>query len=876
MTVFHRIWSHKLTRFLTILLMGVGVALLTFTSYIYRYLTDGVVFSGHGDGFRQMIPFLMYLYEHFSQFKSFYDHSFGLGGDYVKDLSYYYATSPFVIINFLFVWLSEVIFNSNLSNITYWASNQLIVAFVKGIATFILAFYFFNYIKLKNYIVFLASMLYAASTTVIYFNFTWSYYGDLLIFLPLSLLGIERFYKERKIGLFIFAIALTLFSNFYFSYYEAIVILSYFIYRCIFPHAKDIVTRKQQLWMIPIAVILSTLIAIWGFYTGVSSFLNNDRVSNPYFNFGIITDFARQKHFFTNGFYITVTIIALIALLSFKLYRHYYYRLFAIATWVMLIGSLTPLFDSMFNGFSTPERRWVYIFALTTAGLIALFIQHLSELSLKSYIFACLPVLMIMGIMQIIVKEQRMSWMGVCLVIMIFIGILLYKKSLFKLKWLSVVLVILFIIQQAIILENDHVNNVQKYESTVSSMHDSKYKSPALAKKIDKIKQSQDNPFSRIDYLSQYGLNSPMIYHFNGIALYSSIFDGDILKYYDKTLQINMHTDKNSTYRLLSNRANLMALWDVNNRIRRPEDKNMPYGFSKHSTIKHSNDESFIHSKNKIDYPSAHITNKVFNKKDLKSPLDKEQAMLQGVVFDQTDAYPTNQQFTPNKNLLAETSTHLVNAKRTHKNKLSVSKDGGGIQYKLPPSIANQYEDLYVEMDVELLGPDKEHNVGVNEYNQHRNNLSYKYRRFVTPITMRIKSAQDLNIKLSKGTYRFNIKGIYGENYDVLNKAHKQLHSVKVSQNARNYTIEKNKNDEGYLVLPMPYRDGMKAYTDKGKTLPVKQGNGIMTIIPVEQGQKTITLKYTPPYTWLLIVISVIGVVLSFIYTKWIYAKKSK
>src|SRR5699024_10891291 len=313
-------------------------------------------------------------------------------------------------------------------------------------------------------------------------------------------------YKEINIGLFIFAIALTLFSNFYFSYYEAIVILSYFIYRCIFPHAKDSVTRKQQLWMIPIAVILSTLIAIWGFYTGVSSFLNNDRVSNPYFNFGIITDFARQKHFFTNGFYITVTIIALIALLSFKLYRHYYYRLFAIATWVMLIGSLTPLFDSMFNGFSTPERRWIYIFALTTAGLIALFIQHLSKLSLKSYIFTCLLVLMIMGIMQIIVKEQRMSWMGVCLVIMIFIGILLYKKSLFKLKWPSVVLVILFIIQQAIILENDHVNNVQKYESTVSSMHDSKYKSPTLAKKIDKIKQSQDNPFSRIDYMSQYGL----------------------------------------------------------------------------------------------------------------------------------------------------------------------------------------------------------------------------------------------------------------------------------------------------------------------------------------------------------------------------------
>src|SRR5699024_3367013 len=154
------------------------------------------------------------------------------------------------------------------------------------------------------------------------------------------------------------------------------------------------------------------------------SFLNNDRVSNPNFNFGVITDFARQKHFFTNGFYITVTIIALIALLSFILYRHYYYKLFAIATWIMLIGSLIPLVGCLFNVFSTPARCWVYIFALTTAGLIVLFIYYLSVLSLKSYIFASLPVLFIMGIIQMIVKVQKMTWMGICLVIMIFIGIL--------------------------------------------------------------------------------------------------------------------------------------------------------------------------------------------------------------------------------------------------------------------------------------------------------------------------------------------------------------------------------------------------------------------------------------------------------------------
>ena len=42
-----------------------------------------------------------------------------------------------------------------------------------------------------------------------------------------------------------------------------------------------------------------------------------------------------------------------------------------------------------------------------------------------------------------------------------------------------------------------------------------------------------------------------------------------------------MPVDKNSTYRYLNNRANLMSLWDVQDRLRHPDDLNMPYGFKK-------------------------------------------------------------------------------------------------------------------------------------------------------------------------------------------------------------------------------------------------------------------------------------------------------
>ncbi|MEJ7167725.1 YfhO family protein, partial [Staphylococcus capitis] len=83
--------------------------------------------------------------------------------------------------------------------------------------------------------------------------------------------------------------------------------------------------------------------------------------------------------------------------------------------------------------------------------------------------------------------------------------------------------------------------------------------------------------------------------------------------------QINMPVDKNSTYRYLNNRANLMSLWDVQDRLRHPDDLNMPYGFKKKELITDKKDQ-WIHSVNTINYPSAHVTNKIYDPKTLKSP----------------------------------------------------------------------------------------------------------------------------------------------------------------------------------------------------------------------------------------------------------------
>ena len=58
-----------------------------------------------------------------------------------------------------------------------------------------------------------------------------------------------------------------------------------------------------------------------------------------------------NTNIFFDNYLIVLLFITIQALLSFKLYKHYYYRLFAILTFVFIIFSFIPFIDQVFNGF---------------------------------------------------------------------------------------------------------------------------------------------------------------------------------------------------------------------------------------------------------------------------------------------------------------------------------------------------------------------------------------------------------------------------------------------------------------------------------------------------------------------------------------------
>ncbi|PNZ10724.1 hypothetical protein CD113_09970, partial [Staphylococcus simiae] len=451
--------SNKIWHFVLVVLLSIGMTIVLFTPYLYGYFVDDLVFSGSGDGFRQMMPFQMYLCEHFTSLSSFYDPSFGLGGDYVNGLSYYYSLSPLMWLNFFTIWVFGLFKHINPSDISFWLNNQLIMAMVRTILTFMCSYYLFKYLKMKPLSIIVALILYGMSTVIIYFNFTWSFYGNILYLLPLAILGFEHFYQQRKIGIFIISITITLFSSFYFSYYQAIILGCYFIYRLIFQYKNDIVSRWQKFYILVIATFLSILSSSFGLYTGISAFLQNDRKQNPNLDIPLLTPIESRFLLFSDGFYITISIITIVALLSFKLYHHYFYRMFAVITWLLILGSASQYFDSAFNGFSMPQRRWVYALALSSSILIGLFIQYISELELKRYLIIAIPTALFWLTYYVIFHTKPKSLL-VAIIVMVVIAILIqYHHSKLK-SILYISLVLLILGQQMLILQENKVRAI--------------------------------------------------------------------------------------------------------------------------------------------------------------------------------------------------------------------------------------------------------------------------------------------------------------------------------------------------------------------------------------------------------------------------------
>lgn len=854
-------------RILIYIILSFILAIIGHGYVIYRFISDGILFTGPNDGMEQMVPIQMYLYDKWSQGQWFYATDFGLGGDFFTDLSYYFSTNILFILNVLFIFAVDLCFHLNTQDVIFWMTNAIVISIIKSSLAMLATFGFVRRITNNTIISLLTSYIFVISP--IYFRFTvyWPFFSDIFILLPLLLWSIELYLQKGKKGIFILIVTLSLINNFYFAYYQLVVGLIYFIARLIFKHRHDIIPRFKAIYTLSTAALLSLGCSLFFFYHGIQAYLNNRRI--PFDgNVDAFEPFNQNTNLFYDNYLIVILYIVIQALLSFKLYKHFYFKLFAIFM-IMSIGAhFLPFVDQLFNGFSAPQKRWHYLIAFNAAMLMGLYAKYFSTLTIKNYIFSSIVSLGFVFV-SAWVYDTYVSWLWFTpIVSLVGLLVLCVKASIYRNKlsyFYYIAIMILATLVADVFIRNqiyfeDHVERANN-----DYVNASLFNTPLQHQLVSQMNYSKSED-ERIDWRVNEQDNTPMYQFFKGTSIYSSIFDHNILDYYYDALKINLQSESVSRYQSTNGRQNINSLFSIKYLMLKDYQDNVPAYFKKVE----SKGQYQIYE-NTLNLPSVKVTNHLYDAQKLKTPIDREHAMLDGVIInDKGKSYTDNA-----NNLKNSTDISSKNIDFRDNNQIYLPQSNGSIQIHVPSDLRERYTDFYLTLKIRRGQPDSNYTININNYANQRlyNNSTYK-----TGVETQLYRTQpdengNINITLSpNGNYHFKILSLHGENYNKLKRAFKlqQNNHYKDIKNGVKMTLAPHQ--KGIATVNIPFRDSMIAYVDHKKVKPIKV-NYMMTGIPVSENDSNIVIKYRPKYWFTMITISAICIVISVF---WCLIKKFK
>ena len=192
-------------------------AIMTVVYFCYDLAPFGDVTILRMDLYHQYGPLFAELYERVTDFDSFlYSWNSGGGSSFLGNF-YNYLSSPLAIVMVL-------LGHKNMPEAI------AVMIFLKAcLASFAFSYYLSKKHNTQTPLVSAFGVLYACSGYFIayYWNVMWL---DSFYLFPLVMLGIEKLINQRKMTLYIVALAVTMFSNYYMGYMVCIFSVLYFIY----------------------------------------------------------------------------------------------------------------------------------------------------------------------------------------------------------------------------------------------------------------------------------------------------------------------------------------------------------------------------------------------------------------------------------------------------------------------------------------------------------------------------------------------------------------------------------------------------------------------------------------------------------------------
>lgn len=893
--------------------------LSTFAHATYlREWSNNRFMVGPNDGLSQMLPFKTLLYKHYTEGEFFYSTFFGLGSGIYSELSYYFSTSIVFIVTTAFVFLLESIHLISEPDLLFWAQAAVFINIIRLALILSIAYYVFRYFDFKPVAAILGASVYGLSG--IYFRHAvyWEFFADAYLWLPFLVLGVEKIFRENRSGWFLFAVAVSMIDNFYFAYINFLLTAIYILVRLFVPLSQNEAPRWAAIRKFIIGGFIGAGISAVAFIPAVYAFLNNHR---PAYQHEAPWLSWLDNVLFTSSF-IVLPAVFVILLFAFPLYGNRLFRFFSLLVLLGITLHYSPKVSSVFNGFSAPQNRWEYFISFAAGGAVAAGFSGLSRLKITHLIPAGTLALLAYASFALVdpaigvPKRLLLLFFTTALIIYIFYVVAVQKDSKIGQAlasglllagilasglqlvlalivegatvhiplFLSIVGTVLFtaillvravrdqsqetIAAVFIILTLVFSVNGFQYVLLVTSgntqlvteefITGSDYDDPEINGLLDSIHLEEEDRFYRVEWMESIRNNTPIVQNFPGISAYSSILNKEILELYLYDLEVDMGRESVSRYATLGNRLNLHSLLQANYVISLKDDPNIPAGF-----IPFLSSANYSVFKNQHPLPFVRGASAAYSEDSLagESVLRREQAMLSGVVLKK----PENFSPLPPEPLSLPFSIRTEQADFEN-GILMVAGDSGGLDLLLNKTFRDG-EDLYISFRLVKQSPDGLFPLTVNAYETSRKSNQSIYKTFADDLTIRIPAEDTVRIRVPTGRYHLTELAVHRENYEILaTEASTPDYSSALNWNGSKLEAEYlNEENASYLVMPIPYEIGWSAKVN-GEAAEVVEANYAFMAVAATSGSNRIELTYRPPYFLESLAITIVSLLLAFIY----------
>lgn len=509
----------------------------------------------------------------------------------------------------------------------------------------------------------------------------------LLMGLPLLLLACERWLQDKKCGMMLAVVVFLFCGSYYYMWMDSFLMALYLLAREIYVHKNDV---KR------IALDLLQLIGLylWGFALSMVIFLPsamNLFGSSRSDTLGtgakllysarhyeqLITFFATLRpdaQNWTRLGFVCIVLFALVVLFLTRTRRELLPLKMMSVVFALFLCS--PAMGSLFNGFGYSSNRWSFGFAFLMAlvvvyvfrDLVCLPRKHRKSIAISAVIYSVV-VLALDHSKHMLVSIALLAGFAAALT-----GLNHLRDKQLAQRLLALLTVVALMCHIGYYYSEDGLNQAESFLKRGTAAKNMRVSAEAVSTGLDDSLYRAENAGNRHNAFCLTGGN--------GTSSYWSVLDGNMVDYY---LDFDLDSVRQS-YALwgLDQRASLCALASVKYYAGDNADA-VPYGYTLRDDIDLPEDTAHRIYENQYALPFGYAYDSYIDEQTYAtlSPLEKQQALLQGALVTEENETAVSSSLTPTQlNLTAQSIPFTVmDAENVelHGTTFEVSKDGGSV-----------------------------------------------------------------------------------------------------------------------------------------------------------------------------------------------------